>query len=602
MTEPRYRLRADAFFVATGDGVSIQNNRGALSLDGRDAYALVKYLFAKLEHGVTMDELCGDAGAARRRVLEAIVRRFEQHGFVKRVGPAEDVPSWARELYGEQLRFIEHHLDEPFARFSQFRARRVACMGAGPLLRATLTALAEYGAGHVTVVTSTDESLEPLLALADAIRQRDPGVVLEVRPEGDAAPPQACDLLLLDDGPPHGATRVARPAADELVAAVMRIDERLVVTPALDATAPICLECIRCSVARAGGEHETTIPPTAASLAANQLVFGLFSRIVGVGVPVRRDIHVVDCRTLSVKAHRVSPHPWCERHGHAARLASAPQAHDSFVRPDLPSGLDEPALIEAQDVIATRMGRWSDPVTGPLIHVGEGDLSQRALAASKCVVQDPTEPYVVALHSVVCRGPSAREARNQAVLLALEWQAAKLLARQRDPLDLPAAGYALGVGWSVGEAMYRALHHLTRASATWPSAFEASDDDVRAMSVGSHLLELVAEYAPAVAFATAVASTGLMLAAARTAGGMKGHGVGVSKRAAQVHALLDLAGALVAPEPPAHTVALTLDVRSWSHALSAAQARQGGTPVSLRTVEGLFPFASDDLHVVLAEG
>ena len=100
MSEPRYRLRADAFFVQTDGGVSIRNNRGSMSIDGRAAYPLVKHLFAALQRGATMDELCRGVSERQRPAIEGIVRRFEQHGFCRPAGASEEIPAWAEALYG----------------------------------------------------------------------------------------------------------------------------------------------------------------------------------------------------------------------------------------------------------------------------------------------------------------------------------------------------------------------------------------------------------------------------------------------------------------------------------------------------------------------
>src|SRR5205085_2205366 len=120
-----YKIRTDAFFVPAHDGVWLRNNQGSFSIKGSSSYQMIRFLFAKLDGTRTIDAICADLDPKQRRAIEGLLDTLEQRGFVKRmVHPPEAIPSWAEQLYGDQLHLIEHYVETPFRNFMRFRDQR----------------------------------------------------------------------------------------------------------------------------------------------------------------------------------------------------------------------------------------------------------------------------------------------------------------------------------------------------------------------------------------------------------------------------------------------------------------------------------------------
>src|SRR6266487_4851039 len=165
-----YRIQADAFFVATDDGVWLRNNSGSFSIKGKSSYLLIRSLFSKLDGKHTVDDLCNGLASDRRNVIEQLISTLEKRNFIKHVIlPEETLPTWAQQLYGDQINFIDQCIDHaPFERFMNFRSKRVLVIGHGTVLRSSVVALVEAGAGYVEVRT-TAMSMEEATVLAQIV-------------------------------------------------------------------------------------------------------------------------------------------------------------------------------------------------------------------------------------------------------------------------------------------------------------------------------------------------------------------------------------------------------------------------------------------------
>jgi hypothetical protein len=331
-----YRVRADAFYVATEEGVWLRNNTGSFSIKGKSSYQLVKSLFAHLDGTKTVEEICAGLSAAQQEAVTRLVQTLEQRGFIKAwKQPTVAVPDWAEQLFGNHLAYIEYLADEPFERFMQFRGKRLLCIGQGSMLRCLVVALLEHGAGQIEVW-----SLEPEPAAAGALADlrraavaRDPALHLQIR-TGSAraidAPavtatgrPFDCVLFASDrDDAPAIREQCGKALGAGIdFAAVSAVGHLLVASPLVTSDAGFCWECMYRAIvptdegAGAGVVADVlAAAPAPASMAAHQEAHTLFCHYAG--LPHREDATctTIDSSTLSTRIHRISRHPACPYH------------------------------------------------------------------------------------------------------------------------------------------------------------------------------------------------------------------------------------------------------------------------------------------------
>ena len=605
-TPMRFQIRADAYFVKTADGVWLRNNHGSFTITGQAAYPLVRFLFAGLHGGASIAELCSKVSDEQKKIIEGVIHRLHEKGFIQPLSEPEAVPDWAQTLYGDKLRFIAQQHDAPFGRFLSFRRRTLVCRGEGAVLRAVVVALAEYGAGHVIVAPTSPDLAErkALSALLRAVEERDQQVTFHVD-ENSAQPavigePQHCTLWALAL-PEHQAGSSLQPAAGESVAAVYPAADVLVVSSPLTADSPVCFECIQHTLPPSPASA-APVPPVVSAMAANQLVYGLFCQCTGLREEADNPVRTIAVSTLTMRVHRVHPHPRCSRHAAGLPEKLPVLQTGRSVRSDLPSALDEPDLVRAQDEIAALSARLCDPRTGPLLHLGEGEHAQVPLAVSECVVRTLTREGTATGEMLLCAALSTREARNQVVLLALEQFGRSRLQGavppgRRSPL-------ALGAGWSLDEAAYRSLHYATLA---WTPKNPAADSaELRASESAEYLKRIIDDRAAGLTqLTTTLSPTGLFVATAAVQSGRVGHGAGISPPHALLNALMDLASYLVgptAPLPALQPALLMAPVPKWADALAAAAGnRDDRVPLEFYDMSSLLPFARDQAYLVSVE-
>jgi hypothetical protein len=280
-----------------------------------------------------------------------------------------------------------------------------------------------------------------------------------------------------------------------------------------------------------------------------------------------------------------------------------------LVRPDIPSPEDRAELIDLQDEIVACTAQWTDEITGPLLYVGEADLVQLPLSASRCRVRAPgSQPYRPSASSFVCRGISARETRNQVVLASVEWFVAEFAkdgnslptrqhqlqdsarpTAQEHPmlLDTKALGANLfiGAGWSARESIYRATSHasLGWASAAPPASWRpVSTERAAETPLGRYFLGSLSDAGCRdVQLQAVLAPLGCYVATASSGKAPPGLGTGIDERQASLNALLALSRGQLVPESSRDdqvvSAHLVDTMTTWSAALAriaaAASAR-----------------------------
>lgn len=522
----RFSVRADAFYVRHDDGVWLRNNVGSFSIRGAGAYELVGAVFANLDGERTVADLCAGLPDGARASVSRLVDTLAGHGFIREVHHApEPVPAWMSERYAAHLAFLDHHADRPVTRFLRARAALVGCVGEGVALRALLGALAEFGMARVRV-RSTDDGIGDLVAELGA---GDPGFRWELGPVEDA------DVVLVaTDADDPGAARAAGTTA-AAVGVLGRCGEYVVAVPP-GAGRDWCWECVHRAIAVPVAVSAAGHPPAAtpATIGALHLAQHAFARLAGVALPTADAVTSVEPVVPAVRGHTGRRHPLCRGHGRPA-ARTAPRVEP--VRPDIAASTDPAELIAVSDRVVAVTTRWTDQVAGPLHSLGEGGMDQLPVSASSCLVADPAGTASAPdTHLVVCRALAAREARNQAVLFAVEWLARRTAGLLGEPVD----HLAVGAGWTPAEARYRArlaaAATLPPTSLSWRPATDAGHP------VAGFLAEtLRAEGRPWQATAVEPLPGGLVRARVRTADFEVATAVGVDAdhavRSALLHAV-----------------------------------------------------------------
>ncbi|GGS46049.1 hypothetical protein [Actinokineospora fastidiosa] len=499
--ERRFSVRADAFYVRHDDGVWLRNNIGSFSIRGASAYELVGAVFANLDGRRTVADICAGLPENARTSVSRLVDTLAGNGFLREVRhDPEPVPAWMSERYAAHLAFLDHHADRPVARFLKARSALIGCVGDGVALRGLLSALAEFGLARVRV-ESADADAPDLVAELGAT---DPGFRWELGTVADA------DVVLVatdKDSPAAADVPVTAP-----VGVLGRCGEYVVAVPP-GVGRDWCWECVHRSIAVPVAVSAADHPPAAApaTIGALHLAQHTFARLADITLPTADTVTSVEPVAPAVRSHTGRRHPLCGRHPRPADHAARPTRVEA-VRPDIAASTDSAESIAVSDRIVAVTTAWTDQVAGPLHSLGEGGLEQVPVSASSCLVADPASTASAPdTRLVVCRALAAREARNQAVLFAVEW----LVRRTAEVLGEPVDGFAVGAGWTWDEAVYRA--RLTAAAALPPTSLSwrpAADTD---HPVGDFLAEtLRAEGRPWCATSVEPLAGGLVRARVRT--------------------------------------------------------------------------------------
>jgi hypothetical protein len=482
-----YKFRPNSFFNEIDEGVVLRNDLGAFTIRGPSAYRIIAWLYRRLDGFLTVDEIIAGLQPSRRPAISEVLRALNGYGFLHEVALQREVlPAGTQELFGEHLAYISFFVDRPYATFLRFRNKRALCIGRGGALRAGFTALAESGSGHCDLLLLSDNADEwsAFEDLVGAARRRDSDSVFTLEaidPNADALDKKCEDADyvviadaetdMLSSNSPYA--RIIRKP--EILAAIFSLGE-LTIAASIPAASVSCWKCLHMwlgpaseySIGSLSLDKQNLSSPVATSIAAHVIAHDLFRQYTGLGGAPAAMISSIETNTLAIRPHAARRHPACtnhpERQGNNGAHIHEPSNRISLIRPELDHLVGSPRTAEAQDQIFAAITSCVDPVVGPLLAVDEGELSQLPLAGTSCAIRaqaigSQREKNEL---TIVCRGISARETRNQVVLSALE---ALIPAHSTQMPEDEVAGWpssaAIGVGWSLGEAMYRSLGHAT---------------------------------------------------------------------------------------------------------------------------------------------
>jgi len=487
----RFRLRSDVTVLLNEEGAVVRGPATSLELKSRSIGEAISWLWPRLDGTRPLEAVTAELPPGTRGAMAGLVARLHSGGMLLDL-VEEDPERLARlsGLYPEQVSFLAHRSGTPLAAFDRFRRANIRVQGEGVVLRNVAAALADYGALKARFATpAPDPALDRLVAAANG---RDPERDFEIGDGGGEAGGEGNADILIDAGCDLAdafAARLCDPGASApRLAGIYRSGERLAVLLHLgrDGEAP----CFR-SFADAAPKPPDPEPiaPAAAAIAAHHCVAALFSDLTGIVAQGAPSLLEIDQDRLTSRARRLAGHPDCPRHGAQASRTALPaeavlQPEASFPRPDIPDSVA--ATRETYDAIHRASSALVAPVGGPFLDLGEADLAQVPFARSAVSVRLSSRAGG-SDERLVCAALSAREARNQVMLLAAErWSGSAC------PTGEPGEA-GVGAGWSLTEAAVRALAGL---------AGEAGPDgDIRRLS-----LEEVARHGPTTAHLAEIAA------------------------------------------------------------------------------------------------
>ncbi|MGI5351374.1 TOMM precursor leader peptide-binding protein [Streptomyces sp. CA-250714] len=191
----RPRLRADALFTATDDGVLLQYPEGQFVLKGRTAYQWMCRLAPHLTGAHTLAELCHGLSEERRATVTAMVRTLLRSGVVRDVRGDDSaahsgsslLPEAVRVRFRDQLAYLDHQLGgaDADSAFARFRATRVLIAGSGEAAESCAVTLLRNGLRTVTLSGPYEEPPSQLLRERDSLRGDGCDAHVTVRPPGE---------------------------------------------------------------------------------------------------------------------------------------------------------------------------------------------------------------------------------------------------------------------------------------------------------------------------------------------------------------------------------------------------------------------------------
>ncbi|GAA2094619.1 hypothetical protein GCM10009801_62840 [Streptomyces albiaxialis] len=174
LLDVRPRLRADALFAATEEGVLLQHPDGQFVLRGRTAYQWMCRLAPHLTGDHTVRDLCAGLPEPRQATLTAMLRTLLERGVVRDAGPPGDeetlLDTPVRTRFARQLAYVEHFASGagdtpgPYRRFRRFRDTRVLVVGGGEAALTAALGLLRNGLRAVMLAAPWWTDVPPALA------------------------------------------------------------------------------------------------------------------------------------------------------------------------------------------------------------------------------------------------------------------------------------------------------------------------------------------------------------------------------------------------------------------------------------------------------
>jgi hypothetical protein len=443
------KLRDDAYYVPTSDGVYILTPQGEVVLTGSSIFGWVDRLAPYLDGRRTLAELTAALPADRKHMTERVITALRDRGVV--VETADDT-SRARPLTGDERRLYRHEIgflgyfgSSGEQAFQAYRDSAVVLAGAGRLLAETVQAALCSGVRRLRVAVTGEG---PAGLTVPAERERHDPRQRITRTAADLADEERLSDLVADAGivayagdqavldQARALDRVCSRVGVPFVAAIRTGDHAWLgpFGPAaggwpgwMSAWRRLCaLDDAGAGWFRRPGTGQPASGPdgdgpavphgdppagAAPTVVANQLIREVVRRLSGTAAPAGpARMTRIDLRSLRTESHPFLPHPFSLTAGRPDR-AGPPAA---VVRLQAGEPLDS-------EEFSRRMAACLDPRLGVLSEATERDFAQIPLAVAQVRVSDPVlllDPGLP-LPVVTGAGLSLAEARRTAVLRGL---------------------------------------------------------------------------------------------------------------------------------------------------------------------------------------
>jgi hypothetical protein len=509
----RLKLRDDAYYAPTSDGICILTNHGEVVMTGPSIFQWVDRLAPYLDGRHTLAELTAAMPADRRNMTERVINALRERGVVIEAGEDNDLAhpltDDERRLYRREIDFLGYFGSSAERSFQAYRDSVAVLIGAGRMLVETVEAALRSGSRRLRVAV-TGECPANMILLAECerrARRRDPQqrithITADLADEeqlsevlaGADIVVYACDRAAFDQA--RTLDRVCARAGVPFVSAIPAGDHAWLgpFGPATDRW-PGWMSAWRRLLALDGAgrfrrvadhdglaasqdgpaaPHGDLWAGAAPTVVANQFIREVVRQLSGTALQTGRTrMMQVDLRSLRTESHPFLPHPFSLAAPHVDQ-ADLP-ATVSKLREGEPLGAEE---------FSQRVAACLEPRLGVLGEVTERDFAQIPLAVSQVQVSDPVrllDPGVP-LPAVIGAGLSFAEARQAAVLRGLAVYGSLMV----DPRRLHVRGDASGLtgdpeedlatlragkwdGFVWGHGLADDLPHAVPAAAVFPA-------------------------------------------------------------------------------------------------------------------------------------
>jgi hypothetical protein len=441
----RLKLRDDAYYAPTGEGICILTNSGEVVLTGPSIFQWVDRLTPYLDGTHTLAELTASMTADRRAMTERVIDTLRERGVLVTGAEEEDqahpLSSGERRRYRREIDFLGYFGPAASRSFRAYRESPVVLVGAGRMLVETAEAALRSGSRQLRVVVTGDcpADVTLLTECERHARQRDPDQRIVLAAADLADEVRLSDVL---DGAGIAVYSAGRAAIDQVrtidrlcgqvgirfLSVILAGDEawlgpfgpasgqwpgwasawrRLLAMDGHQGTPDFVAQRGDSNGAPSGDPPAEAAP----TVVANQLIREVMRLLSGTAEqPGQARMTRIDLRSLRTDQHRFLAHPF--------GLPAAPRDQASLLATVARLGEGEPLDPEE---FSQRAVACLDPRLGVLGEVAERDFTQLPLAVSQVTVSDPVRLLGPGgpLPVVTGTGPSLDDARRAAVLRGL---------------------------------------------------------------------------------------------------------------------------------------------------------------------------------------
>jgi bacteriocin biosynthesis cyclodehydratase domain-containing protein len=154
--EPLLRLRRDAVYLKTDEGIVFRSKSGPFALKGAGIYATFRALVPYLDGKHTRRSILGALREGQRAAVDDLLQVLLDRSVLGHLDPDDEalVDPAVADLFAPNIDFIGHVADERNRRFLAFRDARILLAGSGVGLESAGVALMRNGLRHLHVATA----------------------------------------------------------------------------------------------------------------------------------------------------------------------------------------------------------------------------------------------------------------------------------------------------------------------------------------------------------------------------------------------------------------------------------------------------------------